>query len=83
MHNITSKGQVTIPKLFRDKLGLFPNSAVEFVEKNGELVIAKYKGKLRKNSKLSRGAEMARHMTGRGTWPMTTDEIMALMRGDD
>lgn len=29
---MTIKGQVTIPKTFRDRLGLHPGDAVEFVE---------------------------------------------------
>jgi len=84
--HITTKGQVTIPKFFRDKYGLLPNTDVEFVEKNGKLILEKPKpGRKRKNGKLSRGAQMVRRMTGKGTWPkgMSTDELIALMRGDD
>lgn len=31
---VTEKGQVTIPKLIRDKLGIGPGSEVEFVERD-------------------------------------------------
>lgn len=34
---VTEKGQVTIPKPIRDKLGIVPGSEVEFVE-SGEVV---------------------------------------------
>jgi AbrB family looped-hinge helix DNA binding protein len=40
--NLTSKGQVTIPKQIRNALGLEPGSAVEFaVNLAGEVVIHK------------------------------------------
>jgi AbrB family looped-hinge helix DNA binding protein len=36
---ITSKGQVTIPKPIRDKLGVGPRDRVEFVLRDGEVVL--------------------------------------------
>jgi AbrB family looped-hinge helix DNA binding protein len=36
---VTEKGQVTIPKPIRDKLGIGPGSEVEFILRNGEVVI--------------------------------------------
>jgi antitoxin PrlF len=38
---VTSKGQVTIPKEVREKLGVRPGEAVGFEEKDGVLVITK------------------------------------------
>ena len=38
---VTSKGQVTIPKRVREKLGVRPGEAVGFEEKDGVLVITK------------------------------------------
>ena len=38
---VTSKGQVTIPKSVREKLGVQPGEAVGFEEKDGALVITK------------------------------------------
>lgn len=38
---VTEKGQVTIPKPIRDRLGIGPGSEVEFVERDGEVVLAK------------------------------------------
>ncbi|CAG1020330.1 hypothetical protein MTYM_00198 [Methylococcales bacterium] len=38
---ITSKGQVTIPKEIRDKLGIRPREDLAFEEKNGTFYIKK------------------------------------------
>jgi len=38
---VTSKGQVTIPKRVRDRLGVHPGENVGFEEKEGFLVISK------------------------------------------
>ena len=35
---ISEKGQVTIPKKLRDKLGLTPGTTIEFEDKRGTLV---------------------------------------------
>lgn len=54
---VTSKGQITIPKIVRVKLGLKTGEGVNFEEKNGVFYIGKsvvkspfdkWKGKLRK-----------------------------------
>ena len=38
---IGARGQVTIPKPFRQRWGLTTATEVEFVEKNGELILQK------------------------------------------
>lgn len=38
---VTEKGQVTIPKPIRDRLGIGPGSEVEFVERDSEVVLEK------------------------------------------
>jgi len=38
---LTSKGQLTIPKVVRDKLGLYPGEELAFEEKNGVFYIKK------------------------------------------
>jgi len=38
---LTSKGQLTIPKAVRDKLGLYPGEELAFEEKNGVFYIKK------------------------------------------
>ncbi len=73
---ITSKGQVTIPQDIRERLGLLPHSLVEF-EIDGDSV------RLRKARRTqTRGEGIVAHIRGRGNKRLTTDEIMALTRGD-
>lgn len=38
---VTEKGQVTIPKSLRDRLGIRPGQVVEFAEDGGRLVLSK------------------------------------------
>ena len=79
---ITSKGQVTIPIAIREKAGLMPNTEVEFVYEGGDVVIRKLR-RGKRGSKLSRGEQLVAHLRAhRGTSGMTTDEIMALTRGE-
>ncbi len=75
---LTSKGQVTIPKEFRDRLGLLPGTDVEFDQRDGELIVRRADGK-------TPGQALVDHLVGfRSKWNgMTTDEIMAMTRGDD
>lgn len=72
---LTSKGQVTIPLPIRRRLGLLPNTEVEF-DVVGESV------RIRKSAKQSRGRQIVEHLRGTATTGMTTDEIMALTRGE-
>lgn len=46
MSRITQKGQVTIPKEIRDKLGIKPNDIGEFIVKEGSVVFTVKKGTL-------------------------------------
>ena len=75
---ITDDGQVTIPEDIRKRCGLVPGSEVEF-EVVGDAVQLKKKDV----APLSRGEALVAHLRGRGTSGMTTDEIMALTRGED
>jgi AbrB family looped-hinge helix DNA binding protein len=77
---ITSKGQVTIPARIREEAGFLPNTEVEFIPAGrGEVHLVKA---TRKTARKSRGERLVEHMRGKGTGKLTTDEIMALMRGD-
>ena len=72
---VTSKGQVTIPKPVRDLLGIAPGSAVEFeLAPDGRVVLVKVDG----DQPVSRFARL-RGCAGDG---LSTDEIMALTRGE-
>jgi len=76
---ITTKGQVTIPVEIRERLGLLPDTEVEF-EVVGQTVrmrkVRRAKGKGR------RGKSIVQRLSGRGSVRMSTDEILALTRGD-
>lgn len=73
---ITTKGQVTIPQEIREKLGLLPETEVEFkIEGNAVKIVRAGKAK-----KATRGELIANRLRGRATVKMTTDEIMALTR---
>ncbi|HSU06115.1 MAG TPA: AbrB/MazE/SpoVT family DNA-binding domain-containing protein [Acetobacteraceae bacterium] len=75
---ITSKGQVTIPAEIRERAGLLPNTDVDF-EFDGDVVrIVRARGR----PKEGRGARVVAHLRGRGDVAMSTDDIMALTRGE-
>jgi AbrB family looped-hinge helix DNA binding protein len=77
---ITSKGQVTIPIAIREQAGLLPETEVDFAyEADGTVRLFRAK----KGREKTRGERMVEHMLGRGDVKMTTDEIMALTRGED
>ena len=69
---ISEKGQVTIPKAVRDRLGLRPGTVVEFRAENGRLVGTK---------KLPE--DVFRKWRGRGRLPggVGVDEYLARARG--
>ena len=75
---ITSKGQVTIPIEIRERFGFLPHTDVEFVVEGDRIVVRKAE-----SPGESFGEGLIRHMSGAGTVKMTTDEIMALTRGED
>lgn len=41
---VAERGQVTIPKRFRDRLGIGPSTVVDFEEDGGRLVLTKVVG---------------------------------------
>ena len=72
---ITSKGQVTIPIDVRERLGLLPETEVEFVIKGNAVQIVKAKGRP------ARGTATVARIRGRATTRLSTDQIMKLTRG--
>jgi AbrB family looped-hinge helix DNA binding protein len=76
---ITSKGQVTIPQAIREHAGLMPNTEVDFIV-DGDLVLLVKASAARRPT---RGETLVSHLQRhRGEFTMTTDEIMALTRGE-
>ena len=76
---ITTKGQVTIPQDIRERLGLLPHSEVEFDIVGDSVRIRKKRGTK------TRGQRLLAHMRG-GPKPvlgLSTDQLMALTRGED
>jgi AbrB family looped-hinge helix DNA binding protein len=71
---VTTKGQVTIPQEFRERLGIHPGSTVEFAIEDDVVTIRKAPGG-------GRGAGIVAELRGRATTRLSTDEIMALTRG--
>jgi antitoxin PrlF len=72
---VTSKGQVTIPQNVRKQLGITPGSEVDFqLDEAGARLIRLDPGD---------GKALAADMRGRATVAMSTEQIMALTRGDD
>jgi len=70
------KGQVTIPKDLRDRLGIGEGTAVTVVIEGDAIVIRK------DPQAQTRGQALAQRMSGRGDVTLSTDEIMALTRGE-
>ena len=75
---VTVKGQVTIPKLVRETLGILPGDVVEFrLQPNGVAELRRSKALRTFEQTLER---LRRDPPIRGT---TTDEIMQMTRGDE
>jgi AbrB family looped-hinge helix DNA binding protein len=73
---VTSKGQVTIPIEVREKLGIFPNTEVDFEVRGNTARLIKVPAKRARG----RGADIVAKLRGTGDVKMSTDEILALTR---
>jgi len=74
--HVTTKGQVTIPKPIRERLGIVPGDAVSFeLAPDGRIVLVK--------AGHARPANRFEKLRGRAGPGLSTDEIMALTRGED
>jgi AbrB family looped-hinge helix DNA binding protein len=76
---MTIKGQVTIPLEIRERVGLLPYNEVEFDVVGDSVRIRKKKGGAGRGRRL---IEHLRHAP-KPRPGMTTDELMALTRGED
>lgn len=74
---ITSKGQVTIPQRIRNRYGLKPGTAVEFVTEGTKVFL--------RPAKTSRNPvdTWLKHATGAARGKVTTAQIMKLTRGEN
>jgi len=75
---ITAKGQVTIPQHLRRRAGLMPGTDVEFEFDGGAVRLVKVDGR---NTRATRGERFVDRLDGAGAFGMSTDEVLALMRG--
>jgi bifunctional DNA-binding transcriptional regulator/antitoxin component of YhaV-PrlF toxin-antitoxin module len=75
---ITSKGQVTIPVKLREKAGLLPHTEVEFHLEGVSVRIVR----AARQDANTRGRRLIDRLRGSAHARMTTDEIMALTRGE-
>ena len=74
---VTSKGQVTIPRNIRQHLGIIPRSEIEFLIEGSNVLLRPLA------EEAGKGKRLLESLKGRATVRMTTDEIMALTRGED
>jgi AbrB family looped-hinge helix DNA binding protein len=73
---VTTKGQVTIPKDIREKLGINPAVEIDFIEEKDRIYLVKREGQIKNIRKFAK-------LRGIANAKMTTDEIMALTRGSN
>jgi AbrB family looped-hinge helix DNA binding protein len=73
---VTTKGQVTIPLAVREQMGIYPGSEVDFHVEGDTIKVIPVEKALKYEHKLSA------RLRGQGTVKMSTDEIMALTRGE-
>lgn len=73
---VTTKGQVTIPIEIRERLNIRPGAEVEFVMEGDTIKVIPTRRTTR------HGARVVQRLRGKATVKMTTDEILALTRGD-
>jgi antitoxin PrlF len=70
---LTSKGQLTVPKMVRERLGIQPGDELEFVEEDGTFLIRKQV----RESPFDRYIGFLSH--ARGT---ETDDVLTELRGE-
>lgn len=73
---VTGKGQVTIPIEIRRKMGLLPDTEIEFHVSGHDLLIRK------SSRRQKRGRRLISTMRGRASKRLSTDDIMTLTRGE-
>lgn len=86
---LTSKGQVTIPKHIREKLGVGPGDDIGFREEGTQMILVNEttdKEADKREANFQKGMELVRRMRADGRIKplgMSVDEYMNLIRGYD
>jgi AbrB family looped-hinge helix DNA binding protein len=80
---LTSKGQITIPQEIREQLGLHPGTEVEFDVVDDAVRIRKAGSQERRRQQVREWIARVRGSAKHTKVQLTTDEIMALTRGED
>ncbi|MEM1037855.1 MAG: AbrB/MazE/SpoVT family DNA-binding domain-containing protein [Pseudomonadota bacterium] len=80
---VTSKGQVTIPKSIREKLGIKPGDEVEFLDQGQTVSVIKSDEEKGPNRRLIRFESALEKWRGKGKSGMTTQEFMRAVRPSD
>ena len=75
---ITGKGQVTIPQTIRERCGLTPHTEVEFIVEDGRVVLRRLE-----HGPGSGQLEVEHLRQARLPTRLSTDELLALTRGED
>lgn len=75
---VSAQGQVTIPADIREKAGLLPDTEVTFLVEGSTVRIVPQPAPQAK----SRGELLIEALRGKGDSGLSTDEIMALTRGE-
>ena len=78
--NVTIKGQVTIPQVLRERYGLLPGTEVEFVPDGDVLRLRPREVGEATRTAFDAWAESAAGCAEKG---LTTDDVMAITRGED
>ncbi|MGI8904998.1 MAG: AbrB/MazE/SpoVT family DNA-binding domain-containing protein [Candidatus Sumerlaeaceae bacterium] len=77
---VTIKGQITVPQALRERFGLQPGTDVEFVAQDDALVVRPRQRGMPAATAFDTWLQKA---AGSARTKLTTDEIMAMTRGED
>ncbi len=79
---VTEKGQVTIPKPIRDKLGIGPGSEVDFVDDGrGNIAIVRSDDRPESARRVERMRNWIDAIQGTGDSAISADDVMLATRG--
>ena len=85
--NLTSKGQVTIPKIFREAIGVKPGGKLQFNLEGDRIILTNRKANTppadEKRVAADRKRRMMEALRGLSDVDLSTEEIMRMSRGND